>query len=306
MSFIRLLTSTALFMALLSSCFTGIESTPTITERDVRRQQSKAMVEDSYLKDIESQPSVLKIGSQLAITDSKIRIIFEQSPNMVAPNVGDTITLSEISEFTSFDGQKLTLLIFTNSNGDKYTYRTNISTTTFARDSDISIPFTVDLSKVNSVREKMLNQKYYILTATHYDQNDNIVTGRKFIPATVTNVSAGNEYYPIRLELEDESGTPFRIYMSVDSESIMPRRFSTLFSLTDPHLRYPAITDSTWELITNGKVAQGMTGEECRLSLGAPDNIDRRAGYSSLHEIWTYNNGRMLIFEDGILQSFRQ
>lgn len=306
MSLLRIITLTTVLAAMLSSCFTGIESTPTITERDVRRQQPKTTVEDSYLKEIESLSSTLSIGSQLSVTDSKIRIIFEQIPNMQPINAGDTITLSSISETTSFDGQKLVTLTFSGKNKSDYTYRTNLSPTEFARDSILSIPFTVDLNKVNAVRKKMLGQKYYILTSTHYDNNDNIVTGQKFIPVKVNNVSPGNEYYPIRLELTDDNGKYMRIYMSVDAQSSMPRRFSTLFSLTDPHLRYPTISDATWNLITNGKVTQGMTCDECRLSLGTPDNVDRRPGYSSLHEIWTYNNGRMLLFEDGLLQSFRQ
>ena len=306
MSQLRHIFSTLLSMVLLSSCFTGIESTPTITEREVRRQQPKSTTEDSYLKEIEAMPSNLFIGSKLAITDPKIRIIFEQKPDMQPLNLGDTLTLTSIEETTSFDGQKLALLNFTGTKCANYTYRLSVSPTEFKLNPDISIPFTVNLNKVDAVREKMLGNKYYILTASHYDSTDNVVTGRKFIPVTVNKVVAGNEYYPIRLELTDDNGKHIRIYMSVDAESIMPRRFTTLFSLTDPHLRYPNITNEIWELITNGRVMQGMTTDECRLSLGMPDNIDRRPGYSMIHEIWTYNNGRMLIFEDGILQSFRQ
>ena len=306
MNIIRVFSTAIILMAQLSSCFTGIESTPAITEREVKRQQSKTTVEDSYLKDIESLQSSLSVGSRLTVTDPKIRIIFEQAHDMTPLNIGDTLTLSSIDKTTSFDGQQLALLIFSGNNGAIYSYRSNLSATEFAQNPNISIPFTVNLDKVKAVREKMVGQKYYILTSAHYDQDDNLVSGQKFIPVTVKSVAAGNEYYPIRLELTDNNDKPIRIYMSVDNGSVMPRRFSTLFSLTDPHLRYPNITDATWELITNGRVAQGMTGDECRLSLGAPDNIDRRPGYSSLHEIWTYNNGRMLIFEDGLLQSFRQ
>lgn len=49
-----------------------------------------------------------------------------------------------------------------------------------------------------------------------------------------------------------------------------------------------------------------MTRDEARLALGAPANIDRRPGYSFMREIWTYENGIFLIFEDGLLKSFRQ
>lgn len=60
------------------------------------------------------------------------------------------------------------------------------------------------------------------------------------------------------------------------------------------------------ETYNNGTVTEDMTRDECRLSLGAPDNIDRRAGYSVLREVWSYENGRYLIFEDGLLRSYRQ
>jgi hypothetical protein len=84
------------------------------------------------------------------------------------------------------------------------------------------------------------------------------------------------------------------------------RSFSNLFSFTDPRRNYPNITDEYWQLITSGTVTTGMTRDECRLALGAPKDVDRQTGYSSVHEMWGYENGIYLIFEDGILVKFRR
>ena len=49
-----------------------------------------------------------------------------------------------------------------------------------------------------------------------------------------------------------------------------------------------------------------MTKEECRLSLGRPNEVKRIPTYEGLKEQWFYNTGAYLFFEDGLLTSFRQ
>lgn len=290
----------------LYGCFTGIESTPKITDSEVRRQQPKTTPEDLYLKEIEESTPRMAIGKCLIVTDPKIRLVLDRNYSDTELKTGDTIRLDKIDEAVTFDGQRLALLVFTDRNRNNYAYRTSVSPEAFKANPTASVPFTVDLEKVDAVRDKMSDNTYYIMTSAHYDKSDNLVYGRRFVPVKITSVRPGNEYYPVRLDMSEENGNVYSLYMSVDSPSAMPRRFATLFSLSDPRLKYPSISDSNWKLITEGKVAQGMTREECRLSLGTPDKVDRQPGYSILHEIWSYNNGRLLVFEDGILQSFRQ
>lgn len=291
---------------LLSGCFTGIESTPKITDSEVRRQQPKTTPEDLYLKEIEESTPQMTIGKYLIVTDPKIRLVLDRSYSDTDLKEGDTLRLEKIDETVTFDGQRLALLVFTDRNQRNYAYRTSISPEYFKKNPSVSVPFTVDLEKVDAVRRKMAGNTYYIMTSAHYDKSGNLVYGRRFVPVRITSVQPGNEYYPVRLDMSEVSGNAYSLYMSVDAPSTMPRRFATLFSLSDPRLKYPTISDSNWELITEGKVAQGMTREECRLALGVPDKVDRQPGYSILHEVWSYNNGRLLVFEDGILQSFRQ
>jgi hypothetical protein len=61
-----------------------------------------------------------------------------------------------------------------------------------------------------------------------------------------------------------------------------------------------------WQNITRSRVAQDMTREECRLALGSPNSVQRRNAITAIQELWLYENGIYLTFEDGILTSFRQ
>lgn len=291
-----------------SGCFTGIESTPAITDSDVKRQNIRVTAEDKYLDNVvqEIAGHALAPGKRWYVTDGKIRLIMEPSPQANSIAAGDTLTLSAIGEALTVDGQHVAELTLSRQSGEKVVYRTTTTVKTIENAGKAEIPFTVDLDLVEAVRRRMLNQTYYITTSTRYDMNEQVMRGRRFVPVTIDAVEPGNAYYPVRLRLTDDKGQQFQLFMTVDASDRMPRKFASMFSLTNPRGKYPAITDANWQLIVEGKVTQGMTRDECRMALGAPGNIDRQTGYSILREIWTYEDGRFLIFDDGILQSFRQ
>lgn len=304
--FVRIFIS-LMVIPLATGCFTGIESTPAISDREVQRHSQKETPEERYFDNLLTEiPPCSTPGKQWVVTDPKIKLILDASAMNSMLNVGDTLSLLSVENVTSLDGLPLAELRFSTRGNKVYSYRTSLSPQEFQATGKIKIPFAVDIDVVESVRKKMSGKTFYILTTARYDLADQPLTGRRFVPVSVDKVDAGNNYYPIKLTLTDDKGLHFRLYMSVDSSSNMPRKFSSLFSLTDPKLKYPAITDDNWKHIINGQVAQGMTRDEARLALGAPSNIDRRPGYSVLREIWTYENGRYLIFDDGILQTFRQ
>ena len=94
--------------------------------------------------------------------------------------------------------------------------------------------------------------------------------------------------------------------MTYGTSASATRNFDRLFSFTDPRRSYPRITDATWQKIIRSQVEAGMTRDECRLALGAPDHIDRGATPGAQLERWTYDNGVYLIFEDGILERWRK
>ncbi len=126
------------------------------------------------------------------------------------------------------------------------------------------------------------------------------------MPVTVTGVTAGNAVFPLQVLFTDESGSTYAVYITADTESRSGRTFHHTFSMTDPRKKYPAVSDDNWDNITRGKVAAEMTRDECRLALGAPDEIERNTGISNTSERWTYENGVYLIFENGLLTRFLQ
>ena len=83
------------------------------------------------------------------------------------------------------------------------------------------------------------------------------------------------------------------------------RDFDSQFSMTDVRKQYPSIAPAIWDNIVNGKIAEGMTKEECRLAMGNPVNVRQLPDQSGLREYWYYDGGRYLFFVDGLLKEFR-
>lgn len=302
--------------ATLSGCFTGIESTPKITAGDVRKEKVTVTDEQLFMKDVDRQPlSQWKPGKQFFVTDDKIALLFGPEAAGISSLKGKIVTFASVTDVTSLTGDKVASFTFLTPQGDPLNYRTTHSINDWMNMPAVDIPFTIEMSVVEQVHDMMLHQPYYIITSQRYDTADNARRGRRFVKVIVDNIEPGNTDYPIRLTLhEDEdraednkaSTESFNLFMSVGSGLSAPRDFSSLFSFTDPRRRYPLITDAVWSNIINGKISEGMTRDECRLALGSPASIDRRPGYSYMREIWTYENGIYLMFEDGLLISFRR
>ena len=122
---------------------------------------------------------------------------------------------------------------------------------------------------------------------------------------TVDSVAAGNSLFPVKVAFTDPEGRSARIFIHAGAKGEAPRTFSRVFSFADPRIQYPHITPEHWQLIIDGRVTEGMTLEECRLSLGTPKEIERGATNSFYREAWLYENGVYLLFEDGLLKRFR-
>lgn len=292
---------------LTTGCFTGIESTPKISDSDVRRQVAAHKVEDTFL-----QPTVdsisnlpLRPGLSFRVTDNKIGLILEPAATASTISAGDTLLFTGLRPATTVDGRNVAEIHLATNDGSELFYRTNINSTKISTAGDIKIPFCNSLELVEGIRRKLIGKQLFVTTSSRYDLNNNIYTGRKYVPVTITDVQPGNTYYPIQLTLRDDRDMTFRLYLSADASSSLPRKFNSQLSLTDPRNHYPTISDQIWTNIIEGKVTQGMTRDECRLALGEADNVDRQTGYSSVREIWTYKNGRYLVFIDGVLETYR-
>ncbi len=311
------LSASALLLTALQGCFTGIESTPRISESDLRKGPSRDMrPELTYLDGIAGQPPASwAAGKKWTVTDPRSERVFGINLD------GAVISLAEISEAPSITGLPVAILSFDSPAG-RVSYRTDISADSLMHRKDFSIPYSVENTLVDEVSRRLKGNTYYVNTSLWNDDAGNSLRGLKYIPVEVMEVEPGRGIYPIGLLLsytipqKGISATPglvsktdatrrfFTLAMAAPGhEAGTTHSFADLFSLSDPRKRYPKISDEAWANIKAGKVSQGMTRDECRLALGAPDEINRHPGYSEMREIWTYSEGIRLVFADGILTS---
>ena len=302
----RIISAAALLMP-LAGCFTGIESTPRITAADVRKERVTVTPEQEYLADIEPEPfGRWQAGKQFYVTDDKITLALNPTTPPVSRLGGTILNYKGYRTVPAVTGNESTELLFSTASNVDVAYRINATPAELAGRRQVEIPFTVEMSIVEATAKMLTGRNLWILTPVWYDNNDQAVTGRKFIPVTITSVDPGNLAYPVRLTFTDESGQHHRLFMSAGSGSRTSRSFANLFAFNDPRRNYPDITDKIWDNIINGRIELYMTRDECRLALGSPDDIDKGANYSSIIERWSYENGIYLIFEDGILVRFRR
>ncbi|MCM1021129.1 MAG: hypothetical protein NC343_02580 [Muribaculum sp.] len=310
---IKLLLSTLFLSMFFSSCFTGIESTPKITAKHVSREgvESTLLPEETFLHNVTGDSlGMWQAGKQFFVTDSRISIAFEPAKHEM-PKQGETIRFSHFNEVPSMTGINETEIVFLSNDTLTCVYRVNAPLNELkARRNGVEIPFTIEMSVVEKARKMLVDSVMYIRTPVWYNSDGKYtINGRKFIPVKIVAVEPGNLVYPLRVCFQPvgyEDHEPACVYMSVSDNSKSGRNFAMLFSLNDPRLRYPEITDEVWGNIQNSRVAKYMTRDECRIALGAPKSVQRRNAITSLQELWTYENGIYLMFEDGILQSFRQ
>ena len=294
---------------MLQGCFfTGVESTPKITAGDVKREREPVTAEDTFLARVADAPlSDWYPGKEFVVTDSRISLIFGASIPSGEELGGKTITYVGADEATSVTGTSVTDLSFLSPSGRRLVYRINRPLARLLEEKSLSVPYTIQRSVIDSAASAMTGRTYYILTLAWRDDRDTGTgNGRKFVEVTIDSVTDGNSHFPLKASFTDGRGVSARIYFHPGAKGDFPRTFPGVFSFTDPRLRYPSIAPETWTLITEGRVAEGMTREECRLALGAPKEVERGATQSFLHEAWLYENGVYLLFEDGILKRYRR
>ncbi len=299
-----------LFAAAAQGCFTGVESTPRISYTESKADSKiRSIPERSLLAGIDRQePAQWQPGKKFYVTDSKISIIFAPQTSDAADNLfGKVITYQGIVPAVSITGDPASDVIFNSPTGQRLSYRVNHSRDTLLARRTLDIPFTVEMSVVDSVSGKIRGGRYYITTPLWYDGiGAQLVDGLRHIPVEVSAVLPGNTMFPLRVVFSPLGDTTlYSVYMSVGNQRTATRNFDTLFSMTDPRKLYPGISDETWNLIVHSRVKDGMTRNECRLALGAPRTSGQRPTKGGMVEYWSYDDGLYLIFEDGYLTTHR-
>lgn len=289
-------------ISMLTSCFTGIESTPRITEKDVKRNDALIAGEAS---EIASKLRPIPVtqwvaGRRFLVTDAKISLLFEKEPK-IAP--GEVIVFDNIANEISIIGEEVAVLTFHKENDSMkipMRYKAGLSMSELSP--SFTLPMSVDLDMVEAARNILVGKEFYIITSMRVDSLLTPVNkGRRCVPVRIGNVLVGNDDYPLRVDIIDDLGRESSVAMTVGESLSSTRNFDKIFVLENPRLRYEAISDQVWENIVNSRVAPGMTTIECSLAIGSPGDIRKWHNGGSYFEGWVCDNGNYLIFIDGVL-----
>lgn len=295
----------------LSSCFTGIESTKKVS---LSREDKKLIApspEEEFFKGVSPLPlAEWQPGKRFIAADNKTILIFSQHGLPAEPDSarigGKTLSFVRTEPKLEPDGSYSATIVFSDgSNSYRYNSGKNVDTAPHEIYSN-QIPMLIDLDMVDDARELLKDKDLWLKTPLWYDNNGNRVMGKKFAEVSITDVQSGDLAFPLRVKFSDANGKSAWLFMNYGVSGSETRTFSNLFSLSDIRKRYPQITDETWDVICNGNVKIGMTKEECKLSLGNPNDVNRGHDYSQILDLWQYPNGTVLWFEDGLLTRFRK
>lgn len=297
---------------LTTACGTGIEVTERVTDKDVRRVIEQADGHQPTVTLVAFSDSVpaWRQGKRFWVADNQVLHLFVPSRDY------DIDTVKVAGHEFSFDGydtgglydNRLTvnLLFSDTADGKSYVYRTGKTIDEFR--SGFSIPMLIDMDMVDHIARQVVGKDYFIRTPIWYDRNsEQMMDGRHFIKVHVDSVLPGNAVMPLRLLFTTaDTGERAMVWMSDNASVMHGRDFDAMFVAADPHLSYPAISDANWKRITCGQVVEGMTKEECRLSLGSPKRILENPDQGGMREYWYYDGGSYLYFQDGLLNQFRR
>lgn len=295
----------------LTSCFTGIESTKKI---NLSREDKKNMVptkEEMFMSQVEAFP--LKSwdeGKRFIASDNKALLVIVPQSGLLpyAPDSikGKELLFKGVESKINAAGDMTVALLFTDGTYI-YAYDTGKEFSLALEEvkSD-QIPMLIDEDMVVQARQLLTGQKFWTRSNLWYDAQGNRIDGKKYVEVTIIDVQPGDMIFPLRLEIKTEDNAIAYIFMNFGSADNESRSFNNLFSLSDIRKHYPNIEPETWTFITQGKVKEGMTKDEVRLALGNPNDLASGHDYSQTLDIWSYENGRVLWFEDGRLVKIRQ
>lgn len=311
---IRLLVG-ALLCVLMMACGTGIEVTEHVTDKDVRRvmEQSPGHLTTVTLEAYRDSLPAWKTGKRFWVADDDVRKMLAVSSAYDSDTLhlaGHILLYQSWSKsgvyVDEYDGRRLYLTLKDSLDGKNYTYV--VGKAVEASRSGFTFPMLIDLDMVDHVAQQIVDKDLYINTPIWYDcQSGQMLDGRHYIKVHIDSVLPGNAVLPLRVHFTTaDTREKAMVWMSDKSSTMHGRDFDALFAASDPHLAYPTISDETWERITRAQVVEGMTKDECRLSIGSPKSIRENPDQGGLREYWYYDGGSYLYFVDGLLSQFRR
>lgn len=299
---------------MLCSCGTGIEVTEHVTDKDVRRVLDKDSGRQPIvtLEAYQDSLPAWKEGKRFWVADDRVT-------QMLAPTSGydkDTLhlaghvltyrTWSKSGPFSYGDNRRLYIEFDDEVTGLHLNYCYGKATDAYH--AGFTLPMLIDMDMVDHVAQQLVGKEFYIRTPIWYDRSTGqMMDGRHFVKVHIDSILPGNAVLPLRtLFTTCDTREQAMVWMNNNASTMHGRDFDAMFSLSDPRLSYPGITDANWELITRGQVITGMTKEECRLAMGSPKSINERPDQAGMREYWYYDGGSYLYFVDGLLNQYRR
>lgn len=311
-----------LLTLILSGCFTGIESTKKIEITGQDRRLLEPSPEEQLLSQVGASPlSEWKKGKAFVVADTRAGMVLSSDVDTDSLSAGELLLFNGISPILMPDGREYALLQWDTPSGKRFRYNTGkvLQEAASGITSD-RIPFLVDAGMIAEVDSILRNRPIWNRSSMAYRPDGDRISILKFSRLEIDSVTVGQSHFPLKawttlpassVLSRGNLGTasdslPVYFYLDFNSSLAESRPLSRLFSLSDPRLSYPAITEPVWEAIRHGKVLRGMTKDECRLSLGNPSDANSGHDYNSTIDIWQYPDGTFLRFIDGLLDSYRK
>lgn len=297
---------------LLTGCFTGVEGTKKVTDKDVAKVLSTVTETGDIPKLLDMAPAdsvaSWRVGKRFYVCDDQARLMFLPSAEYSTDTLhlgGRYVSYAGYTTGSMLDNNSLVTLHFTDG-VHTYSYRTGKELA--ALHPGYNIPFFIDQDLVNRAGNQIEGKTYYIKTRIWYDtERGEMRDGRQFVPVKILQVEPGNKVYALKVTFEAlDNGERAMLWVSDGAKTMRQRSFDALFALTDPHKNYPHINNDVWNHIVHGTVQEDMTKEECQLSMGAPKSINRLPEQGGMREYWYYDGGVYLYFEDGLLKTNRR
>ena len=293
-----------------SSCFTGIESTKKINLSRDDKKLTAPTPEEQFMSQLKTYPlKEWQQGKRFIVSDNRALLVIVPREGLIS--VPPDSIKGEILEFDGVESKinaagDITLSIRFTDGIYVFSYDTGKNFDSAMEDVKSSqIPMLIDVDMVDDARNLLKGKKFCSMTNLWYDAEGNRINGKKYVEVTVADVAPGDMVFPLKLTITTDDGASAYLYMNAGNGDTESRSFHNLFSLSDIKKHYPSIEPETWNYISRGEVKVGMTKEECKLALGNPRDLLSGHDYSQTVDIWTFDNGKVLRFEDGRLVNQR-
>ncbi len=304
----RIVVQMAVALAFISfGCTTGIEGTKTITyskedKRLLRESEEEQLMKQLSLSFVKDWPK----GKRFLVVDNRAAYLLQSSAMNSESLAGREFVYEGVVTRRTPSGSDEALLQFSNS-GHLYNYPTGRTPSEAMKTlTGMDVPMLIDLDMIKSASQLLSGRKVWARTHLWYKLDGERYKGDKFVPVTIVEVRAGDAHFPMGIVVETERGERALFYMNMRNGGLESRTFQNLFALRDPREHYRQPSDEVWRLIQQGRVKQGMTKDECRLSLGNPAEVRAGHNWDSTLDLWQYANGTYLSFQDGLLVDFRE